>query len=224
MSDIRSSGLLVAVEGIDGAGKTTQVRLLERGLGALGIQYHSTKEPTQGQWGQMIRSSAQLGRLPPDVELDAFLRDRREHVEHVLKPALERGLVVLVDRYYLSTVAYQGARGLDPSDLLLKNAFAPSPDIIIVLDVAPQLGLKRIRERGDHADHFEKEEELAKARQIFQTLSVQNLTLIDGTLSISEIAMKIARSVLTALQDKSALPPSSNLETLLEKMECEVLR
>jgi dTMP kinase len=78
-------------------------------------------------------------------------------------------------------VAYQGARGFDPEHLLAENAFAPAPDILIVLDIEPSLGLQRIRQRGDSADLFEKEEELRKAQEIFRTLDVPNLHVLDGT-------------------------------------------
>jgi dTMP kinase len=138
--------------------------------------------------------------MPPDQELAAFLNDRHEHVANVVLPALAAGKVVLIDRYYLSTVAYQGARGMNPTHLLGLNAFAPPPDILIVLDVAPQVGLKRIRERGDTADLFEREEELARARAIFQDLDVQNLHLMDGNSNPVAIAEQIARLLFDALE------------------------
>jgi len=194
----KARGILVAVEGIDGAGKTTQVRLLERLLAAAEIETVSTKEPTQGPWGRQIRASAQTGRMGPEDELQAFLNDRREHVRDLLEPSLAAGKLVLVDRYYFSTVAYQGARGLDRRRLLSLNAFAPAPDVLIVLDVPPAVGLGRVRDRGDEADLFEKEDELARARTIFRELDVPNLHLLDGTLSVSAIAGQIATLVMAA--------------------------
>jgi dTMP kinase len=195
----RGRGFLVAVEGIDGAGKTTQVRCLEALLGEVGLPFVSTKEPTSGPWGSKIRQSARSARLPPNEELAAFLEDRREHVREVLEPALDAGNVVLVDRYYLSTVAYQGARGMDPQHLLELNAFAPVPDIVIVLDVPPLVGLNRVRDRGDVADLFEKEDELARARQIFLTLRLPSVRIVDGTRDIESVARIVSGLVFNKI-------------------------
>jgi dTMP kinase len=198
-------GLLLAMEGIDGAGKTTQVRNLAALLEQAAVPLLTTKEPTGGPWGQKIRASAQSGRLPPAEELEAFLLDRREHVADVLQPALALGKVVLVDRYYFSTVAYQGARGLDPQELLAKNAFAPEPDILVVLDVPPEVGLRRVRERGDVADHFEREDELRKVREIFRGLELPYLHLVDGTQEAAAVTRQIGQRLFDALG--VAMPP-----------------
>jgi dTMP kinase len=204
MSTQQRRGVLVAFEGIDGAGKTTQVRLLEARLAADAIPFVSTKEPTTGPWGQKIRTSAQTGRMSPADELDAFIRDRREHVTDLLEPSLAAGKVVIVDRYYLSTVAYQGARGLDPAHLLTLNAFAPPPDVLVILDVDPALGLDRIRQRGDRADLFELESELAKARAIFRALDLPNLHIFDATRPIADLHVAISATVLAAWRQASA--------------------
>jgi dTMP kinase len=185
-------GILVALEGIDGAGKTTQARELAAVLAQAGVPYLTTKEPTGGPWGVKIRSSAQTGRLPIEEELAAFLADRRQHVEELINPALDAGKVVIIDRYYPSTVAYQGARGLDPEELLRVNAFAPKPDILLILDVAPQVGLARVRSRGDVADLFEKEDELGRAREIFLKLAGDAQThVLDATQPLSTITKAV---------------------------------
>lgn len=219
MSKLRR-GILVAVEGIDGAGKTTQVRNLERVLEAAGVRSLSTKEPTDGPWGKKIRESARTGRMSAKDELDAFIRDRREHVDSELLPALDQRLVMLVDRYYFSTVAYQGARGLDPQRLLEQNSFAPAPDILIVLDIDPKLGLERIRKRGDTADLFEKEEELRRARKIFRELAVANLHVMDATRPAKELSRQIAKLVFTAyLAAQEGSPAARALEDLMAATE-----
>ena len=88
--------------------------------------------------------------------MDIFLKDRREHVDQVIQPALDEEKVVILDRYYFSTAAYQGAHGADPEIILSRNeAFAPQPDLLVILDVSPQTGLQRIRERGDEPNKFE---------------------------------------------------------------------
>jgi dTMP kinase len=201
---IGTSGILVAFEGIDGAGKTTQALALYNLLSSAGIPSISTKEPTNGQWGAKIRQSAITGRLPLAEEVHAFLEDRKEHVRDELIPALKKGKVVIVDRYYPSTVAYQGARGMNPAELLGSNSFAPVPDFLFILDVDPKLGLARVASRGDTADLFEKEDELSRARQIFTDSSlwsrqVKDLYILDGTRSQDELAERIAELVFTKL-------------------------
>lgn len=162
------SGFLIAIEGIDGAGKTTQAHFIQDELMSRGFQVMRTKEPTTGQWGQVLRDSALTGRLSIEEEVEAFIKDRREHVTEKIMLALLNGMVVIVDRYYFSTAAYQGARGVDPQELLRRNEeFAPEPDLLILLDVDPKVGLKRIRTRGDRANLFEQNNTLRRAREIF---------------------------------------------------------
>jgi dTMP kinase len=160
-------GILVAFEGIDGAGKSTQVATLARRLRQHGLDVLATREPTDGPWGRKIRQSALTGRLPREQELEAFIEDRREHLELEVLPALGAGQIVIVDRYVLSTVAYQGARGFDPKELASSNAFAPPADLCLVFDLEPELGLSRVNRRGVAADLFEKLDELRIARHIF---------------------------------------------------------
>jgi dTMP kinase len=185
-------GVLVAIEGIDGSGKTTQATLLETWARGLGLDVVRSKEPTSGTWGQKIRNSKHTARMAPELELQAFLNDRREHVAGVLNPALARGCFVIVDRYYYSTVAYQGARGVDPGDLLRRNReFAPKPDVVVLLDIDPRVGLERIHKRGQGQDLFETVEELTKARAIFAGLDEPHVLRIDAALSPEQIQASI---------------------------------
>jgi|SRR6185437_3436292 len=135
-------GILLAVEGIDGAGKTTQVRLLHRALKRAGIPVVKSKEPTNGQWGSILRRSAVTGRLSPEDELQTFIKDRTEHVEKLIQPNLESAAVVILDRYFYSTIAYQGARGADvPSVSAEMHRLFPEPDAVYLLDVDPVVGI-----------------------------------------------------------------------------------
>jgi dTMP kinase len=181
-------GVLVAIEGIDGAGKTTQAERLAAALASAGYSVVRTKEPTDSKWGRQLRASALSGRLGADEELELFLKDRQEHVRTIVQPALETGQVVIVDRYYFSTVAYQGVRGLDPREILARNeAFAPKPELLVLLEIDARVGLQRIRQRGDKANTFEQEASLRAAGKIFAQLELPYLMRVDGTLPPEDI-------------------------------------
>jgi dTMP kinase len=174
-------GFLIAIEGIDGAGKTTQAARVQESLQQRKLRIVKTKEPTTGKWGRMLRDSAQTGRLSLEEELDAFVKDRREHVETLLNPELSKGHIVIVDRYYFSNMAYQGARGMDPEEIMKRNEeFAPEPDLLVILDLEPKSGLDRVRKRGDIANLFEQTDALTKARAIFNNIKKPYLRLLDA--------------------------------------------
>jgi dTMP kinase len=178
-----NDGRLIAFEGIDGAGKSTQLRRLAAALRAAGREVVATREPTDGSWGRRIREMARSGvRVAPAEELRWFVEDRREHVAAVIRPGLARGALVLSDRYFLSTVAYQGARGLDPERLLAEaEAEFPLPDLALVLDVDPEAGLARVAARGGMAEPaFEDGPFLARAVAIFRGLARPYVEHVDA--------------------------------------------
>lgn len=161
-------GVLIAVEGIDGSGKTTLVAKLREYFQSAGVRTLSSKEPTHGPWGEKMRASAQDGRLTPVIEMDLMLRDRRDHVEKVIGPGLAAGAVVILDRYYFSSIAYQGSGGIDPFEIERLNLeFAPKPDLTLLIDTDVEVGLARIRARGDVANAFERPDTLADCRELF---------------------------------------------------------
>jgi dTMP kinase len=189
-------GLLIAFEGIDGAGKTTQANWLAAGLRQMGYEVVESKEPTNGHVGTELRRSASTGRLAPQRELELFMLDRQEHVRNLIEPALAEGKIVIVDRYYFSTAAYQGARGMDFKDILLRNeAFAPQPDLLFILEVAPAVGRQRIADRGDRANLFEGEEALAASAAIFASIERPYAHHLDGNMSVSELQHVIEQIV-----------------------------
>jgi len=182
------SGILIAIEGIDGAGKTTQARFLADEYRGLGWDVVVTKEPTSGPWGKLIRDSAKNGRLAITEEVNAFIEDRKEHVREVIRPCLEQEKVVIADRYYLSTAAYQGARGLDTEELLQRNEdIAPEPDLAIILNVPVHIAIARIAERGDVQDHFEKESALLRVAECFERIQRPYVCRLDGSRSIRAV-------------------------------------
>jgi dTMP kinase len=198
-------GFLVAVEGIDGSGKTTQAKRLARYCDEKGLAYILSKEPTSGKYGQLIRNSASRGRLSAEEEIDLFLKDRREHVDRVIQPALDEEKVVILDRYYFSTAAYQGAHGADPEIILSQNeAFAPQPDLLVILDVSPETGLQRIRERGDEPNKFETLDSLERARAIFNQIDRSYNIGLNGEDPVDMISLSIINAFQRAAVDKIA--------------------
>lgn len=169
---MKHCGKLLVFEGIDGTGKTTQIRRLVDFLGNQGIPVIASREPTDGPWGRKMLDAAKTGRMPVNEELECFLADRREHVEQVILPALHAGTTVVLDRYYISSMAYQGARGLDPAEIRRRNeAFAPVPDLVLWLDLPVEIALGRIGVRGEGTSAFEKRESLEACRRIFASLA-----------------------------------------------------
>ncbi|MEI6820065.1 MAG: dTMP kinase [Verrucomicrobiota bacterium] len=190
-------GLFIVIEGIDGTGKSTQASRLGEWFRTQGREVVVSREPTAGPWGKKVRESAASGRLSPEEELEYFLNDRRQHVEELIAPSLAAGKVVILDRYYFSTMAYQGARGFDPSEIRRQNeAFAPVPDRLLILDLDVDSALERIGARGDTANEFEKRENLERCQEIFLSLRGDDFVrVIDSHGTLDEVAERICQAV-----------------------------
>lgn len=194
-----SNSILIAIEGIDGAGKTTQVKMLRKALEKAGVSVVASKEPTSGQWGRIIKESATRGRLSTEEELDLFVKDRTEHVQNLIAPALSEGKVVLLDRYFYSTIAYQGSRGANVAAVrsMMESLF-PIPDAVFILDIDEHLSAHRIATiRGEEPNHFEERGNLAKAREIFNTMTEPNIHQLQGQATIQEVH----RTIMTLFID-----------------------
>ncbi|MFN6016221.1 MAG: dTMP kinase [Verrucomicrobiota bacterium] len=194
-----SQGIFIVIEGIDGTGKSTQSKRLAEWFRSRGREVVLSREPTDGPWGKKLRESATTGRLSAEEELECFLNDRREHVEMSIKPALAEGKVVILDRYYFSTMAYQGARGFDPAEIRRRNeVFAPQPDLLLILDLSVESAHGRIGARGDTANEFEQRDTLSRCREIFLSLRDEPFAcVIDAEPSLNEVTADIL-SVVTA--------------------------
>ena len=194
-----SQGLFIVIEGIDGTGKSTQSKRLAEWFRSRGREVVLSREPTDGPWGKKLRESATTGRLSAEEELECFLNDRREHVEMSIKPALAEGKVVILDRYYFSMMAYQGARGFDPAEIRRRNeAFAPQPDLLLILDLSVESAHGRIGARGDTAHEFEQRDTLTRCREIFLSLRDEPFAcVIDAEPTLNEVTADIL-SVVTA--------------------------
>ncbi len=164
-------GLLIAVEGLDGAGKTTLLEGLARALSERGYKVVLTQEPTGGEWGQKIREHLAAGsKISPQAMAELFLRDRREHVQKFLLPHLQEKQIIFCDRYYLSTMAYQGACDLDLEGLRRQNeTWAPVPDLVLYLKVPLEEALKRVSQRPFYKpEAFETREFLEKVASLYE--------------------------------------------------------
>jgi dTMP kinase len=155
MSDVRAPGVFITLEGGDGSGKTTQAALLQAWLEREGRTVVRTREPGGTPLGVEIRRLVQHteGHIAPRAEALLYAADRAHHIATLVRPALERGDVVLQDRYLDSSVAYQGAgRELDPQqvrDLSLWAVDGLLPHLTILLDLEPAAGRARMAERTD---------------------------------------------------------------------------
>jgi dTMP kinase len=197
ISPSKPAGRFIVIEGIDGTGKSTQATMLAKHLRSQGHEVVQSFEPTNGTWGSQLRASATTGRLSIEEELDLFLKDRREHVEQLILPTIARGGIVILDRYYFSTMAYQGARGIDPASIRATNeAFAPVPDTLLILDLPVDQALQRIGVRDGEANEFEKRESLQFCRDLF--LSLRNepfASCIDASQSIEQVHANILKAI-----------------------------
>ena len=162
-------GVFIVFEGIDGSGKSTHIKALAEELRSQGYGVLQTSEPSKDRIGNFIRRYAERNdsRLTPETEALLFAADRFEHVKTVIEPALRRGRIVISDRYLYSSLAYQGAGGLEVDWIREMNRFAPKPDLGILLDILPEFSLQRVNRRKTV---FEDSDYLRKVRNIYLKL------------------------------------------------------
>ncbi|RLG56918.1 MAG: dTMP kinase [Candidatus Hydrothermarchaeota archaeon] len=189
--------MFITIEGIDGAGKTTHAKLLASWLEAKGYSVFLTKEPTESKVGKLIREIlSNASNYNAIVTALLFAADRAGHVE-IIKKELEKGKIVISERYLHSSLAYQGASGLSIEWIREINKFAIPPDIIIYLDISPEMGIKRISSRNLR-EIFEKKEFLTKVRETYLSMfkNEKNVVIVDATKEIEKIQEEI-RSRIT---------------------------
>jgi dTMP kinase len=181
--------MFIVLEGIDGCGKSTHAKLLATWLEMQGKKVYLTSEPTHGRIGQLIREilSGSLEVDPKTLAL-LFTADRAEHQEEI-KSALDEGKVVVCERYYYSTVAYQNAQGVDWDWLLDLNKFAIQPDVVILLDIP----LEEAERRYTGGEVFEKTSFLSKVRSNYSQFP--ELLIVDTSGSVDETQSKIREAL-----------------------------
>ncbi|MBR4986711.1 MAG: dTMP kinase [Proteobacteria bacterium] len=201
---------LIAVEGIDGAGKSTQIPKIAAYFESKGYTVCLTAEPTKGPFGQRIRAATT--RLDPRTERDLFVDDRKEHLVTCILPALDRGEVVITDRYFYSSIAYQGTRrdalktGSEAERIALQDdiaeqnrLYAPEADILIYLKIDVDTALARMQAGRDALDPFEKKQTLQDVSDAFDRLVKDHpqAVIVDA----SQAPETVTASLYAALDD-----------------------
>lgn len=201
-------------EGVEGSGKSTQTTRLAKTLENAGYEVVTTREPGGTELGRQLRSillAADVAAPAAETELLLYLADRSEHIKRLVRPALERGAVVIADRFSDSTLAYQAyGRGLDLAQVRQLDAFAREgimPARTFLLDLPVEEGLARARQVGP-ADRLELEkiEFHKRVREGFHQLAAADGTRIqtlDAREEVSELAARIATDVLAWIGETS---------------------
>jgi dTMP kinase len=206
---IKRSGHLFVLEGIDGSGKTCACEQLTELLRNEGYEVVHLREPTrESQWGKEIRERSPAGELSPEEELDFYTKDRKWHIINRIQPALDEGKVVLMDRYFFASGAYQSTvLDLHWSDILRINReelSAPEPDIVFILDVPAEIGLERATGRTGMANlQFERIERLVKVRQNYLEMAESDsatFVLIDSKNPLEQVVDEIHKIILESIQ------------------------
>lgn len=218
-----SQGVFITFEGLDGSGKSTQLRLLANALHARGLQVVVTRNPGGTVLGDRIRallldsrSDGELGGISPETEMALMFADRAQSLYQVIRPALAQGAIVLCDRYTDSSEAYQGAgRGLGPERILAMHQAVcegQQPDLTLLLlppleaslQRARRRNLRHLREAGTDENRFEREDDAFYGRiheqyEVIAARDPQRVVAIRDNTSIERIAATILSVVLKRL-------------------------
>ncbi len=196
---MKKRGKFIAIEGIDGAGTTTQSGLLGRFLEEKGIDVTLTAEPTDGEVGGLIRNIlGGASQSHPQMLALLFAADRIDHYKNLVEPELEKGVWVVSDRYVFSSLAYQSVQ-CDPAWIESINSRAPHADLTVLLDLDAGTAMERLGERAGKVEIFEKKQTLEKVRQNYLNL-VQKATgfeaaIVDASAGIEEVKLAITEMV-----------------------------
>ena len=194
-------GKLIVIEGIDGSGKSTCAKNLAEKLNSINIKTIYTFEPTHSHYGAKLREGMLSEDLDAEEELLLFVKDRKEHIEYMIKPALEEGYFIILDRYFYSSIAYQGAKGIDINQIInMHKDFIIKPDIVFIFHLPIDIALNRIISKRGIADRFENETYLKKVDKIFHSFNEPFIYHIDTDKDI-----KIINDELFNILEKSKM-------------------
>ena len=209
MPDSPQTGVFICFEGIDGSGKTSYSRFVVEYLKSNGHDAVYTTEPTRYSIpGRKLRESFFAPeRLSVEEEFRLFLEDRIIHLKDEVIPQMNDGKIVVTDRYYFSSVAYQGARGLDWRYILEENEkVSIVPDVVLLLDLPVDVAISRIaNDRVEGVNTFEKKENLQRVNEIYSTLTEMfpNLfRVVDVNKPLSDVKDIINDLVLNFIEDR----------------------
>lgn len=197
---MKKKAFFICIEGLDASGKTTQAHRLVRNLRQRDFEAVYTTEPSSGEIGRFIRTRIlqRKKRAPSVVEALLFAVDRIDHVERRIKPALQKGKVVVCDRYMFSSIAYQGAEGLNIEWIEEINGSVLPPDIAIYLDVPPEVVVKRMKRKRSVMERLKVQR---RVREVYMKLVESGrLTLIDGNRTVDEVSKDTLKVVLDFLK------------------------
>jgi len=197
---LSKTGKLIVFEGIDGAGKTTVHRALqERMRNRDDIVF--SQEPTNGKYGRKVREVLKTGNISMEELLFLLIQDRIEHVKNVIAPSLKEGKIVILDRYYLSTVAYLMSEHFSMRELLFLNSlFSPAPDLVVYFEIPVEEALKRVKKREQMAV-FEEEKKLREVLGNYErVLAYFDVRRINALCSIEELVDKVEKIVLNFIE------------------------
>ena len=199
-------GKLIVLEGIDGSGKSTNGMILTNELNNIGIKSIYTFEPTHAYFGSKLRESMLSKDLKPEEELSLFIADRKEHIQHMIKPAINDGYIVVLDRYMYSSIAYQGAKGIDREYIYnLHKDFIIEPDLVFIFHLPIETALNRIMEKRGFVDRFENKNYLQKVDEIFYSFNAPNIHHINA----DKDEETIKNELIQIIKDSKILPQDS---------------
>lgn len=200
---VTPGGLYIVFEGIDGSGKTTQAFMLYDYLSKKGFDVVLVREP----WVKAIKDFLYKHDLDPDAEAYLFAADRIILQKEVVLPSLEAGKIVLSDRSVFASLAYQAARGLPEEFILAINRSIRLPDVVILLDVAPEEAYRRLKARGE-VTRFEDPGFMAKVREKYLQLAKEYddiFLVVDGSKPIQEVHKEIVSKLKERLSGRVKL-------------------
>jgi len=203
MKNLKKS-MFIVFEGIDGTGKTTMAKYVVDSLKKEQYDVVFLQEPSDSKWGRELKeiSNKKNIEITPEEELYIFVQDRKEDVKKNILPALERNRIIIMDRYYYSSCAYQGAKGLDFKKIKEDNEkFAPLPDMVFLLDCPVEVALQRIRSnRDNNFTNFEKKEYLKKVREMYNSFNDENIIRIDASQNLDEVIKIVYDLIINAVK------------------------
>ncbi len=194
--------LFIVFDGLDGSGKGEMVKKLNNYLVKKGFKVLVTKEPTNGEYGKQIKKILRKEKDPKagaEKCLELFVKDRGEHLAKEIEPFLKQdNHIVICDRYYYSTIAFQHTQGIDIEKVIFDNMCFRTPDIIFILDLPAEMALERVGKRGEEKEKFEQLEFMKELRQNFLSLKEElgdNIKVIDASNGKEEVFGEIKEEI-----------------------------